>query len=279
MGESRFTETAKFIARQLKMQFLHFLGAGAFKETFLVNNDKGMPFALKLVDPDKLHEERLKREVTANITCQSAYIARLHEYGSAEHSGRNWFYVVEEYLDGGTLTGKLPVSVKFAENFIVCLLKAISCLKDHNLVHRDIKPDNIMFRSGSDNPVLVDFGLVRALNDSSITQSWLMMGPGTPYFASPEQLNNDKYLISWLSDQFSLALTTAFALTSRHPFAPSEGENTEAVSRVAGREMVADWFKEYAIKNHMEYLLKMLEPWPHRRFNNIDDLLKTIHGR
>ncbi|HNW12962.1 MAG TPA: hypothetical protein PKI71_16495 [Candidatus Rifleibacterium sp.] len=52
MGESRFTETAKFIARQLKMQFLHFLGAGAFKETFLVNNDKGMPFALKLVDPD-----------------------------------------------------------------------------------------------------------------------------------------------------------------------------------------------------------------------------------
>jgi len=78
-----------------------------------------------------------------------------------------------------------------------------------------------MFRSGSDNPVLVDFGLVRALDDSSITQSWLMMGPGTPYFASPEQLNNDKYLISWLSDQFSLALTTAFALTSRHPFAPS----------------------------------------------------------
>jgi hypothetical protein len=55
-------------------------------------------------------------------------------------------------------------------------------------------------------PALVDFGLVRDLSETSLTASWLPRGPGTPLFASPEQLNNEKALIDWRSDQFSIGV-------------------------------------------------------------------------
>jgi len=87
-----------------------------------------------------------------------------------------------------------------------------------DLVHRDIKPANIMFKEGLETPVLVDFGIVRDLAATSLTQTWSPIGPGTPFFASPEQLNNEKHLIDWRSDQFSLGVTLYFARTARHPY-------------------------------------------------------------
>jgi serine/threonine protein kinase len=256
-----------------------FLGAGAFKETFHVTDTSGNQFALKIVDPDKLHRERLKREISANTLCRSNFVATLYQSGSIKCFDQEWFYVVEEYLDGGTLTERLPISVEFSKNLMLCLLEAIKCLKDNNLVHRDIKPDNIMFRHGSVAPVLVDFGLVRDLDSSSLTQSWAMMGPGTPFFASPEQLNNEKFLITWLSDQFSLAVVIAVSLTDCHPFASSKNAQSEAVRRVVNKEGIHSWFIDFAMQNGLPYLIRMLEPWPHRRFNNIDQLMNLISGR
>jgi serine/threonine protein kinase len=141
------------------------------------------------------------------------------------------------------------------------------------LVHRDIKPDNIMFRDNSDLPVLVDFGIVRDLSESSITQTWMPMGPGTPYYAAPEQLNNEKHMIKWRTDQFSLGIVLGICLTGNHPFGETGKSPNDAIIAVASRNKCSEEFKTKVIELGFEGIFKMIEPWPIGRYTTPAELL------
>src|SRR5207244_520254 len=82
-------------------------------------------------------------------------------------------------------------------------------------------------------PVIIDFGVVRDLADSSLTKTHLARGPGTPLYAPPEQLNNRKALIDWRSDQFSLGITLSYCAFGVHPYAQAGDVDTVVVDRVA----------------------------------------------
>lgn len=250
------------------------IGKGAFKETFQIAI-KGKSFALKIVDPTKVNVERYKIEVKALSCCRSDRISQLHEYGTFSNSGSSFFYLIEEYIGGGTLTDRLKsghLPVVEARTFALSIIEAIDCLKQNRMVHRDIKPDNIMYRLNDPLPILVDLGLVRDLSAVSLTPSFIAHGPGTPFFSAPEQLNNEKQLIDWKSDQFSLGVVLAFALTGRHPFQLDGETPYDTINRVIKRDVCAPWFSDYAKVNRITPLLKMIEPWPIRRFTDIHEL-------
>ncbi len=128
------------------------------------------------------------------------------------------------------------------------LIAAIAHIAELHLVHRDIKPDNIMFRSHGTTPVLTDFGVVRDLSDSSITPTWAARGPGTPFFSAPEQLRNEKSLIDWRTDQFALGIVMAQVVFGEHPYRVSGASDSDVVERVLSRQRTADWFGERAIE-------------------------------
>jgi len=270
---------AQELGQQKLLNEISFKASGAFKETFRATTVDDNYIALKILNPSKCDLARNNREVEAMTKCDSDYIGKLYDFGDFTASdGNKYLYMLEEFFDGGTLSEKLtnPFTPEIVREYAIYLANALAHLKELNLVHRDIKPDNIMFRENHDIPILVDFGLVRDLSSSSLTQTWLPQGPGTPYFAAPEQLNNEKYQIGWRTDQFSLGIVLGFCLTLKHPFAQEGMTMPETVSAVAQRQKCTQDFREKVIDLGFENIIKMLEPWAVHRFSTPTDLLKSF---
>lgn len=278
--QSFLLSVAKELAIIHNFRDVSFQAKGAFKETFKATEESGRIIALKVLDPSKCNPTRSEREITALMKCNSPYIGKLYNYGEFVSSlGVKYYFSEEEYLDGGTLTDRItnrrpiPDQVRI---YGVALSEALGYLKELKLVHRDIKPDNIMFRRNSTVPVLVDFGLVRDLSESSLTQTWLPQGPGTPYYAAPEQLNNDKCLIGWRTDQFSLGVVLGICLTGHHPFEGPGMSKPEIVAAVGQRFPCPSQFQIDLQKYRLDKMARMLEPWPVRRYSSPSELLEIF---
>jgi serine/threonine protein kinase len=277
-----FLTIAEEIGSQKNLSNIEFRAAGAFKETYRVIDNNGSVFALKILNPEKCSIARTEREVNAMKRCDSPFIGKLYEYGQypCKKDNKTYPFVLEEFFDGGTLAGRLTLSLRFSPELIrsygISLTRALQETYSLNLVHRDIKPDNIMFRQNTNTPILVDFGLVRDLSATSLTMTWLPHGPGTPYFASPEQLNNQKQLIDWRSDQFSLGIVLSICLIGDHPFSDGSMLQPDIVLAMAQRKRCSNHFVQKASDAGLSNIVKMLEPWPVRRFLTPEDLLNSF---
>jgi len=257
-----------------------FRAKGAYKETFRAETADGHVIALKILEPSKCDLARTAREIDALKKCNSPYIAKLYvsgQFGASD--GINYYVSLEEFLDGGTLTDRLsgtPIPLSTVKNYAIYLVQALDHLKALNLVHRDIKPDNIMFRRGQDIPILVDFGLVRDLSAISLTQTWLPQGPGTPYYAAPEQLNNEKHMIGWRTDQFSLGIVLGMCLTGQHPFEQPGMNMPQTVGIIAARKPCSPQFRADAQAAGLGGIVQMLAPWPIQRHSTPARLLQVF---
>ncbi|HUW12276.1 MAG TPA: serine/threonine-protein kinase [Anaerolineae bacterium] len=247
------------------------LGSGAFKTAYRANDSSGVIYALKIIRSN-VASPRTNREVQAVRRCDHRCIARLYEVGSHPYNGSLYEFIIEEYIDGGMLTSRLESDGQLDDEELLSLgsmlIDALAHLAGRDLVHRDIKPDNIIYRAETGEPVLVDFGLVRDLAAPSLTPSHLPRGPGTPYFAAPEQLNNQKHLIDWRTDQFSLGVVLYFARFRSHPYHHT-GEPIyarETVERVAVRGSRGETFNAVLEESQLRCLDKMTRAWPIERY-------------
>jgi len=267
---------AKEICIKEKLYYDDYVGGGAFKQVFRVKSENNQNYALKVI---KGSSPRTEREIKAIQRCSHNNIAQLFRSGTYIKDIHSFDYTVEEFLPGGTLTTKLTrgnLNNEQLLNLGLSLISAISHIASHNLVHRDIKPDNIMFKADDITPILVDFGLVRDLSAESLTKTWALQGPGTPYFAPPEQLNNQKRLIDWRSDQFALGVVLCFSRFRMHPYQyPDEPlYHPQTVERVANREARNPQLLSDFQVNGLACLIKMTEPWPVQRFCRPEELTR-----
>jgi serine/threonine protein kinase len=164
------------------------------------------------------------------------------------------------------------LTIREARSFGAQLVSAVAHIASHELVHRDLKPENILFRADGVTPVIVDFGIVRDLVDTSLTETWLMRGPGTPFFASPEQLRNEKDLIDWRSDQFSLGVLISISLFGLHPYGENGLMPQQIVDRVSERGAQSARFVESA-RAELPVLVRMTAPWPVQRLRKPEQLV------
>lgn len=277
----RFQSVASQIASSLNLTQLRYVGRGSFKETYYAETPAGKQLAVKVFDPERCDMVRAEREVSAMRACSSENLAMLYECGSHEtSSGTTYLYLVEEFISGGTLASLLSscgtMDCETIRKLGESIVGAIRELEARSLVHRDIKPDNIMFREPEQQPVLVDFGLVRDLSRSSITPTFLPSGPGTPYFAAPEQLNNDKHLIDWRTDQFSMGVVLGMCLTGDHPYRRAGMTKPQVVESVAHHECVPDEFVNIATSEGFDFICRMLSPWPIGRYQSVHKLMAAM---
>ena len=198
-------------------------GAGGIVYAAL-DPESGRQVALKVLTvlEDLRAETRLRflREVYALSSLRHPHIAAALDFGSAE--GR-LFYAMER-IDGPTLHRKVqgegPADAGQAMQLMSGLLAALEALRRVDLVHRDLKPGNIILRGGRwDDPVLIDFGLAKRPFDHGLT------GPdvwtGTPGYIPPEVVLGQPH--THRGDLFSLGLVARFALTAEEPFPALRG--------------------------------------------------------
>lgn len=264
------------LCKKRGFEFHGVLGKGAFKSAYLAKTAQ-TSFALKLAAVTG-SPERLVRETAALQDCSHPAIARLLEAFLFTYDGQQFWVVCEEYLAGGTLEsrlkGGLPPPAVLRE-MAVALAAVLEHLNEKKLVHRDIKPANIMFRADG-APVLTDFGIVRMLDQPTLTQAFLNMGPGTPAYASPEQLTNDKPLIDWRTDQFGLAIVLAECLLGHHPFLEQGKTIHDAIVSVAARQEMPAANAQRLQELGFGCLIKALKPWPIARYRRPSEFIESL---
>ncbi len=279
-SKANLTKVAESICKERELSFGEYVGGGAFKQVFRVETSDSRVYALKVIK-GSASKQRTEREIQAIQKCNHPNIGKLFSVSNHNYHGDSYVFTLEEFFAGGTLASFLEQNGLLDNKKILelgkPLIDAISHIDALNLVHRDIKPDNIMFKSVGNSPVLVDFGLVRDLSAVSLTQSWLNCGPGTPYFAAPEQLNNQKYLIDWRTDQFSLGVTFCYACFGIHPYQlPDESDlSGKTVARVAKRDIRSNAVLDKFEQSGLKCLKVMTNAWPVERFRTPNDLKRA----
>ncbi|MEO1622539.1 MAG: protein kinase, partial [Cyanobacteria bacterium J06632_3] len=209
-----------------RYKVLTILGDGGFGKTFLVE-DTHMPSnrrcVLKQLKPThddirQVVQDRFQREAAILEQLGEAHeqIPRLFAY----FSEADQFYLVEEWVDGLTLTQKVaqfgPLPESAVQAILSRLLPAIAYVHSQRIVHRDIKPDNIILRAQDELPILIDFGAVKEAMATVITGQHAPSSivVGTPGFMSIEQIAGRP---TFASDVYSLGVTAVYLLTGKTP--------------------------------------------------------------
>jgi len=178
--------------------------------------------AVKFIRKDVIgaayHEKMLKRferEAKALARLSHPNIVKVHDYG--EHEGAP--YLVMEYLEGGTLKGRLAggkrLGYKEAARLLLPVGRALAYAHQENLIHRDVKPANILV-SKTGEPTLSDFGIAKILDvEESHTLTGTGVGVGTPEYMAPEQWRNE---VTAQTDVYALGVVYYELVTGRKPY-------------------------------------------------------------
>ncbi|MCM1984008.1 serine/threonine-protein kinase [Lyngbya confervoides] len=212
-----------------RYRVLRVLGEGGFGITYLAA-DTQMPSKRHCVikqlkvnlQNSQLHQlvqERFEREaaILESLGAESSQIPHLYAYFS--QAGQ--FFLVQEWVQGQTLAQAVQHDGVFSEAAVVEVLRQVLTVLDYvhgqRIVHRDIKPDNIMLRSPDNLPVLLDFGAVKESMNTVIQATQgasRSIVVGTPGFMPSEQVAGRP---CFSSDLYSLGLTAIYLLTGKGP--------------------------------------------------------------
>lgn len=209
------------------------LGEGGMGEVYLAQHVLlRRPCALKLIRPerdgDQKNLRRFEREVQATAALTHPNTVQVYDYG---HTEDGTFYYVMEYLPGLTLEALVkqagPLPPARAIHFLRQVCGALAEAHAAGLIHRDIKPGNVMIcdRGGTrDVAKLLDFGLVLPPAADGQSEKLTQDGTvaGTPAYLSPEQAGGEE-AVDVRSDIYSVGALAYFMLTGRPPFAGRTG--------------------------------------------------------
>ena len=193
-------------------------GAGGMAEDWRAYHPRLDSYvAIKFLSPrygmDPAYLDRFLREARAVSRLEHPNILTVHDFGEQDA----WTYMVSPFVGGGTLEARLrrgAWTVEEAAAVLAPLADALDYAHGEGLVHRDVKPSNVLFTERG-RLVLSDFGIARMVEGTTLLSHTGMI-IGTPLYMSPEQADGQR--VGPLSDQYSLGVVAYQMLTGRPPF-------------------------------------------------------------
>ena len=263
------------------------LGRGAFGVTYLaVDGVLRRKVALKVIEVPTAARgsqpvrERFLREARAAAALRHPNVAAVFQFGASPDGNR--CYYAMELVEGETLEARVrkdgPLNAKLVLEMAIQITRALIAAAAQGLIHRDLKPGNIMLTSGNAATAelevkVIDFGLAKAIADAGREMD-LTHGEfvGTPNFASPEQFGSGP--VDPRSDLYSLGATIWFALTGKTPFA---GCNIEEIrSAQKSDALPIEQLKAGRVPSRLRSLLKSMLAFEPAARPGAHDLLKAL---
>ena len=248
-----------------RFELLRPIGAGGMGEVWLARQD-GLErhVAVKILLAASHHQsvDRLRREAQALARIQHPHVVPVHEVGEA---GGLHYYVMD-LVDGRSLEEVLAagrLSCARAAEIARQIAEALAAAHDQGVVHRDVKPGNVLLADGRDHVTLVDFGIAMSELAPTLTSTGDLLG--TPHYMAPEQARGEAYLADACTDVWGVGVTLYEMLTGTRPF---DGEHLIAVrSAVLEREPVAPRHIRADCPRDLETIvLRCLDKAPGRRY-------------
>jgi formylglycine-generating enzyme required for sulfatase activity/serine/threonine protein kinase len=260
LGYRQSSSRADAIGRLAHYEILEVVGRGAFGTVLRAFDEKlQRVVAIKVLAPEMAStspaRKRFLREARTSAAIRHENVVGIHAVEDDPIP-----YLVMEYIPGKTLQQRLDEHGPLDLTDVLTLGKQIAdglaAAHGEELIHRDIKPGNILLEGGMDERVkITDFGLARTADDASMTQSGMIAG--TPQYMAPEQAQGHK--LDQRADLFSLGSVLYQMLTGRPPF---RAPNTVAVLR----RVVDD------VPRPMQEIIPEIPTW-------MSDLVSHLHAK
>ena len=268
-----------------KYELTKFLGEGGLGRVFLAEQKPmGRQVALKLLHPelsgDASLAARFEREALAASRISHPNSVVIHDFGSDLVGSRKQLYLVMEFLKGETLHERIQGHPKRrlpaweAVHILTQVLRPLAAFHKAGVVHRDLKPDNIMLCLGDwgEQVKLLDFGIAK-VSGSSLTATGQMVG--TPHYMAPEQITASKEL-GLAVDIYAMGVLLYEALTGDPPYMAEHHIDLFRMHLMETPKALAERFPEEPyLKPFDAVIRKAMSKKPGDRYQSADEFVKA----
>lgn len=260
----------------LRYELLEKIGEGGMSEVYKAKCNKLNRYVavkvLKRQFADNIEiSHKFRREATAVANLSDANIVNILDVGSQDGID----YIVMEYVNGSTLKDVIRHNGKLSNNTAIKIAlkiaKALDCAHRNNIIHRDIKPQNILVTESGEIKV-TDFGIAKLADSQTITNTTSVIG--SAHYLSPEQAKGG--YIDCRSDIYSFGILFYEMVTGKLPF-DGESAVTVALKHIQETARAPKEINPSILSSINFLILKCIEKEPIRRYQNVKEIIVDLN--
>ena len=203
-----------------RYQMIRELGQGGMSVVYLAIDERlKREVAVKVLHPHLAtrvdSRRRFLQEATAIARLEHPHILKIYDYASPEEERS---YIVSQRIKGGTLKQWMeelpPLPCELVALLALPIFEALAHAHEHNIIHRDVKPENIMIQEEDGAPILMDFGIAHLIDAETLTATGAVIG--SPAHMAPEVVNGEELTAS--ADLFSMGTVLYWMCCGALPF-------------------------------------------------------------
>jgi len=247
---------------------------------YLAEKD-GSKFFVKIVDKSLAQEEGLSDVETKLASLECPSLIKLVAFGDLDEK---YQYLQFEFVEGNDLSEvTLPLAPDNVKNLALKMVDALEVLWANNLVHRDIKPKNIMQSEDGSSYQLVDLGIGYFVEKAHRDNTKYGSGRGSRFYSAPEQIwanSNLPYSITFAADQFSLGVVLYELVVGEHPFKkPPTGSGISNYAEAVTGAVTPKHLSEFGVVDPLaSTIMRMIERYPSKRFTTLSAIRDALNG-